>query len=523
MKTKTYLLIYFLLSMSMVNAQAVWEVYEDSTIYSTSIRQMRTDNYGNVYTMGLQPEELYPTLYFIDKKDSLGNTLWKVDVPETIVNIHTSKAGTTFALIFTDGPEPVYDKTYKLRAYDTNGDILWEKAANISGYEHQDADVQSIILDYQENVILAMHAYNFPPPYDMITGDTLRIAKYNGINGDIMKKGFFDPNDWDGTPLVFMNGDTKGNIYLFIDEYAGPNAIRKFNKNLVQQYAADMGGYVPEKMNIDGNKYIFCADRKDAGTSWDSVEIRKFDALNGNFIYKKSVPALEWLGTSSTINIYDSEVDSKGNYVVLYYHSDGVQPTAILKIKGTSGDLLFNQNVESAITDHNLLPFLFINSNDEILISGRLGGFVFPVCYKYSKLGNQLSEFYEINDGTLMIYTAAFTSNGYMISGNTYESLFYTARYTLAFGVDSFEKTYSHQDLKETTDVILYPNPVSEQFQIISDNEILRIRTYSLSGTLIPVMFNQELIANVNSLPAGLYITEVYTNKGREVVKWVKE
>lgn len=73
--------------------------------------------------------------------------------------------------------------------------------------------------------------------------------------------------------------------------------------------------------------------------------------------------------------------------------------------------------------------------------------------------------------------------------------------------------------------ISVYPNPAINSLKIISQNMglLYSIDTYNLLGEKIELVFNNDYVADVNSLPSGLYFTEVRTNTSKEIVKWVKQ
>ncbi len=69
----------------------------------------------------------------------------------------------------------------------------------------------------------------------------------------------------------------------------------------------------------------------------------------------------------------------------------------------------------------------------------------------------------------------------------------------------------------------LFPNPATSilQIQLSLKENNYTIQTFNLVGELMPVNFkNNE--ADISHLPPGIYFTEVITEKGRAVQKWVK-
>jgi len=77
---------------------------------------------------------------------------------------------------------------------------------------------------------------------------------------------------------------------------------------------------------------------------------------------------------------------------------------------------------------------------------------------------------------------------------------------------------------KATNAYVIYPNPVSESFQINGIDEVVTIKLIDVSGR---TMLSKQVFGNeqifVSSLPKGLYIVKIYTNKGGVERKLVKK
>ncbi|MFK5982201.1 MAG: T9SS type A sorting domain-containing protein [Flavobacteriaceae bacterium] len=68
----------------------------------------------------------------------------------------------------------------------------------------------------------------------------------------------------------------------------------------------------------------------------------------------------------------------------------------------------------------------------------------------------------------------------------------------------------------------IYPNPVSEQLFVFSENkQIEQIIIYSLLGNIIIEQKNESII-NVSSFPSGVYFIEIYSSEGKTVKKFIK-
>lgn len=73
--------------------------------------------------------------------------------------------------------------------------------------------------------------------------------------------------------------------------------------------------------------------------------------------------------------------------------------------------------------------------------------------------------------------------------------------------------------------LFLYPNPVKNELQIGSDLNISDIRIVDQAGKVVRQkgdLLSNNLVINVENLPAGIYLAEIHTNKGRVVREFVK-
>lgn len=82
------------------------------------------------------------------------------------------------------------------------------------------------------------------------------------------------------------------------------------------------------------------------------------------------------------------------------------------------------------------------------------------------------------------------------------------------------------QDEVATTDLILYPNPTADQFNITSRNEIIKsIAVVDMTGRVIQTTKANSLSQNVNvaNLPRGVYLIQVEQETGTAVKKLIKK
>ena len=70
----------------------------------------------------------------------------------------------------------------------------------------------------------------------------------------------------------------------------------------------------------------------------------------------------------------------------------------------------------------------------------------------------------------------------------------------------------------------IYPSPAYNQITLFvhTSNVITSITSTNYLGEKVNLIFNENLLADVSYLPPGIYFTEVITEQGRAVQKWVK-
>ena len=72
-------------------------------------------------------------------------------------------------------------------------------------------------------------------------------------------------------------------------------------------------------------------------------------------------------------------------------------------------------------------------------------------------------------------------------------------------------------------EIAIYPNPVKNELFIKTDLPVTKVEISSLTGALLLVENNVSGKISVTSLPQGIYVLKVYTNKGIITSKIMKE
>ncbi len=70
-------------------------------------------------------------------------------------------------------------------------------------------------------------------------------------------------------------------------------------------------------------------------------------------------------------------------------------------------------------------------------------------------------------------------------------------------------------------EVVLYPNPVQNSFQIKTSEEIERVQIFSIDGKEV-AYFGSKSEYNISKLPTGMYFVKIHSNKGEAIQRIVK-
>ncbi|MEM7382127.1 MAG: LamG-like jellyroll fold domain-containing protein, partial [Bacteroidota bacterium] len=95
---------------------------------------------------------------------------------------------------------------------------------------------------------------------------------------------------------------------------------------------------------------------------------------------------------------------------------------------------------------------------------------------------------------------------------------------SIEFEISCDPITTSLEELEDKTKITLWPNPSSNEVTIVSDEPVVGYRIFDISGKQIKQLSSAENnIVNVNLLPAGMYILEVFTTQGKTPLKFIKK
>jgi hypothetical protein len=70
-------------------------------------------------------------------------------------------------------------------------------------------------------------------------------------------------------------------------------------------------------------------------------------------------------------------------------------------------------------------------------------------------------------------------------------------------------------------EVVLFPNPVQNSFQVKTSEEIERVQIFSIDGKEV-TYFGSQSKYDISYLPAGIYFVRIHSNKGENIQRIVK-
>lgn len=521
-----------LLSFSILHAQSYWEVTEDSGFLyvDSDVSKLLSDNEGNIYVYGSQPLDVYPTLYFFEKRDSNGNVLWKINLNEAQAYIHTNPDGSTYMLHTEDVSTPSLDLyNYYLKKYNTSGILVWQKTLFIPDVDASYVSISNIRVAQNNDLYIIMQGchldYPWPDEFDYCI---TKLGKYSSVTGNLVTLTSLPSS------AILSVVDSKSNLYLLLNSVDG-NMLKKYDKFLTLIWEQNVGvDYVPDMFRIFKDKAIYFVDEVSLGISWDSIVVKKYSTSTGENLYTQKIPTPTFLGLyGSDITLYDFEFDTKGNSIIRYNHNfSGIDIHYLLKLKYSDGSVLFHNDIEST-TDYTApnLNAVSVNSNGDIFLTGNkteMGEYI-PTCRKYNKFGTEIWE-HSVTNSTETNRNAFInpihTINNQIIMGGAIEYVgFNYARYIVAFDANLTERTASTNNAEHTVPEIYFsPNPANDfiQLQSYSLKDIRYIITYNSSGEIVPVSFSENFTADVSKIPTGVYLSEIHTKNGTIVESWMK-
>jgi len=90
------------------------------------------------------------------------------------------------------------------------------------------------------------------------------------------------------------------------------------------------------------------------------------------------------------------------------------------------------------------------------------------------------------------------------------------------YGID-VEEEEEIKNEQNNNDLIIYPNPVSDQLSINNKLTIYKISITDVSGRLVMTIKENISVINVTNLPSGVYFIKIDTDIGSVTSKFVKQ
>lgn len=248
---------------------------------------------------------------------------------------------------------------------------------------------------------------------------------------------------------------------------------------------------------------------------------RDFDAalaFNGSYEDRGIIPGHPYnmiaRHSSKPLEVADASTDN--NALVIQNSYDGGE----------------HQQWKFQLTSDGYYKVININSSKALDVGETSDGYV---CQQWSYWGgeNQQWALTDLNNGYYKITSRA---TGYALTvadASTADSASITvAKYTGAtnqqFNLDnlvSLKSTLEEPSYVETVGTVtIYPNPVSETLNIVSEEEITQLSVYTISGKLI---WSQRQVENnsldVSGLKAGMYVLKIKNETSTNVLKFIKD
>ncbi len=93
-----------------------------------------------------------------------------------------------------------------------------------------------------------------------------------------------------------------------------------------------------------------------------------------------------------------------------------------------------------------------------------------------------------------------------------------------ALAINAYNETLNVSDVNKNSQITLYPNPVKDVLNLTSDNKIDKVVISDYSGRkLLEKSLNGSKTVDVQLLVKGTYLIQIFTTKGTETVKFIKD
>lgn len=408
---------------------------------------------------------------------------------------------------------------------DKNGDFIWAKQMSTPSGAGND-DVSSIKLDTKGNIYLAGSFVKVD--FDPGTEEELHIASGNADafivkltnDGEFTWVKTFDGEVGKILKITSMDLDTEDNIYVSgryqgtIDLNPDPihtnieTSLGSYDTYLAKYTAAGdyvwglsyggSGADIPEKVIVNnGNVYV-------GGSFSETVDL---DPSTGTNIF-----------TAAGQQAYLSKFDTNGEYQSSFVIDDSTANQNMIRdivsddkgniyVSGLFQNMTINGTTYS--TPHTNADAFFLKLDDKMMFSS---------IYLVQGPGQQSAPYItQLNDQKFVITGSSKQKADYDYTSNTSAEIPSNAQsYTYITKFD-FEKTnLSTDDIVQSNEFTIYPNPVVDIAQIDSKQPIKIISIYTIDGKRVMTQEKSSMNQiNMSILPKGLYILQATDKNGK--------
>lgn len=481
------------------------------------------------YTYGYESDRNF----LVMKLGVTGNILWKNEIngssntqsTDDAIALASDNGGNIYATGFIKNSGTGYDMI--LAKYSATGDSIWAQQYNYASANETDKAI-GIAISNDNNIYITGRS---DQDASIISNDDIITIKYS--SSGIMEW----TNRFNGTGNGIDNAktikvSTSGNIYVVGKTFNGADfdiVLIKYNAAGVQQWVKTFDGTFGNDegigMTIDAEENIFIVGEILNSDANKDISILHYSAT-GSLLWQQQYDGIE-NGNDDAKSIC---LDTNGNIIIAATTSpDTASATlngdiTLLKFSA-DGDLIWEETYTNELNDD--ASEAVTDAENNIFITGQTdngsGGIIDYdyITLKYSSDGTLTDE--NIYDGTGhasdVPNTLVAKENGFYVAGGSYGELSQRDIVTILYGTTP-EDIHFYDNEKMVAEV--FPNPSRSDFtlQLPQQDELIgsaiNILITDLSGRLIKEVltnYNQNIIINRGTIPAGAYIINISDSK----------
>ncbi|EQB62638.1 MAG: hypothetical protein RBG1_1C00001G0217 [candidate division Zixibacteria bacterium RBG-1] len=277
-----------------------------------------------------------------------------------------------------------FDLDYVTIKYAPNGDTLWIRRYNGSGFSEDQA--RALAVDDSGNVYVTGFS-GINPNYDYATikyapsGDTLWVRRYNGPGNS---SDYATALEVDNIGFVYVTGfsDPDSTPYNYNHDYAtikyGPYGhtiwVRRYN-------GLENGEEAASALAVDDSGNVYVTGRSDGkGTGWDYAIIKYAPDGDTLWVRRYNGPG----------NSYDRAnaltVDDSGNvYITGYSFGSGTYSDYATIKYAPNGDTLWVRRYNGPVSQYDVALALAVDGSGNVYVTGYEEG-IYPVDYDYATI-----------------------------------------------------------------------------------------------------------------------------------------